>query len=748
MKRALLTAVCFALLAEPARASRDIRVVLDLSKSMRTNDPGRLAILSTVLLHDLARPNPSLGDSFEVIPFDLNWRWTDPAAAPPASTQPRIAAQLGRRRDFVQALQALPYDAAMTYFYPGIAAALRDLEQRRAGPHDIRTIVLVTDGVPEAVTRDAELQHIQDELAPRLEQHGIRLYVLAFGAEADKNRDFFSRLLMSSNGASIGEFFVDPNGEQLLTYMLQLFSRSFGFSPDAAQPLPGTTTLDLENATTPERVAVAVLSKRSQQPRLRLTPPAGGSVNTPDGVQSATTSGGSYSLLWVLSPHPGDYGLDSDAIPGTVAVLRPTRLTLEVLPQPPHKQVDRALAGTPFPLKILVRSPTGAQGDPGPVDLSFRTFGERTATGSYAWESDRNAPPAGIGTSTTLGRTYDIVAEFPEDPEKPTSVYAGYIEIEARRGEAVVGALTGSRAHRVEVHPPLDISPLPLSDYASPNALERRQQGCTQFQFHLNAGRLPHPDRPQYPIRAVLSVADPAVLQRELNQASFTFDGLPLEIEGSPGPQPGHWYKGRPLTADEVLREHELCVRIGKPTGGDPSRPLELKLVTTLHEDPYDEFGVIRPFNLKVLVAPPTLFERWQFLFVPAVLLLSVLAFLWYLRDRPEFPRDLGYALAREDSTAGLASRVFKERSPFARLFGWITESAIVAPGEDRPLGRIRPVDQELFQLRPARNVRVEAVNEQKAIPLRRGRATVAVRRTYRLRTDQTSYLFRMEYQQ
>jgi hypothetical protein len=747
MRRVLWTALCLALFAAPAHASRDIRVVLDLSRSMRANDPGRLAILSTLLLHDLARPNPSLGDSFEVIPFDLDWRWTDPNASPPVSTQPRIAARLGGRRDFAQALQALRYDANMTYFYPGLAAALSDLEQTGAGPHDVRAIVLVTDGVPEAPTRDAELRHIRDELAPRLERQGIRLYVLAFGAEADKNRDFFSNMLTSPKGASLGAFFVDPNGTQLLSYMLQLFSRSFGYSPDAARSLPGTATLDLENAATPERVAVAVFSTRAQQPRLRLTPPTGGSVNAPDGVQGATTGGGSYSLLWVLSPDPGDYGLDSNAIPGTVAVLRPTRLTLEILPQPPHKQVDRALAGIPLPLRVLVRSPTGAQGDPGPVDLSFRTLGERTASGSHAWESDRSAPPAGAGTPTSLGRTYDLVVEFREDPEKPTSLYAGYVEVEARRGEAVVGALTGSRAHRVEVHPPLNISPLPLSAYASPNALERRQQACTQFQFHLNAGRLPHPDRPSYPVRAVVSVGDPAVLTRELNQASFTLDGLPLEIDGKPGPQPGEWYKGRPLASAKLLGDHELCIRIGKPTAGDPSQPLDLKLAATLLEVPYDEFGVVRPFQLKVLVAPPTFFQRWQFIFVPGLLLFTIAGFLWYLRDRPDFPKDLAYAVGREDSTAGLASRPLAERSGFVRLFGWIAESAIVAPGEDRPLGRIRPVNEQLFQLRPARNVRVEALGDPQAVRLTRGLATLAVHRTYRLRTDRASYLFRMEYQ-
>src|SRR5207253_10470648 len=121
----------------------------------------------------------------------------------------------GRRADFEHALQTLPYTAKMTYFYPGIAAALQDLEQIKAAASDVRTIVLVTDGVPESPTRDTELQHIQNDLAPRLEQHGIRLYVLAFGSEADKYRDFFANMMRSRKGAPLGEYFVDPRGTQL-----------------------------------------------------------------------------------------------------------------------------------------------------------------------------------------------------------------------------------------------------------------------------------------------------------------------------------------------------------------------------------------------------------------------------------------------------------------------------------------------------------------------------------------------------
>ena len=71
-----------------------VRVIVDTSKSMcgpacgwaePANDPGRLSILSTILLHDLLKPDPNKADnpdSFAVIPFD-NQKWT--GAQPPPS---------------------------------------------------------------------------------------------------------------------------------------------------------------------------------------------------------------------------------------------------------------------------------------------------------------------------------------------------------------------------------------------------------------------------------------------------------------------------------------------------------------------------------------------------------------------------------------------------------------------------------------------------------------------------------------
>nr|QEO74108.1 hypothetical protein [uncultured bacterium] len=755
MRRILATTTLLVgLAAAPAAADGHVRVVLDLSQSMQGNDPGRMALLSTVLLHDLARPNSTRGDTFKVIPFARNWQWNDPTAAPPTRNRPQIVALHERRADFVRQVLGLSYDARMTYFYPGLLEAVTDLERTPASISDVRAIVLVTDGVPEPRTRDRELQLIQDQIGPRLEKANIRLYVLAFGTEAFGNQGFFRQITTSASGLPLGEPFFDPQGRELLSNMLTIFSRTFGYSKGALQRLPGARTVDLEGSITSGASVAIVLSDQPRtEPSLRLSPPAGGAVSSPDGVRSAATDGGGYSLQWVLSPNPGSYGLATDAVRGSVAVLRPVELVLEVLPVPPRNQTERAIAKTPFPLRIRVKLPSGAKGPPGPVDLSFRTasgrFKNETGETDFQEKSHFGSPPAGTGKATPEGREYTIVAEFPEHKQRPDQPYAGYLEVFARSGDKVVGSLAGDRAHRVEVHPLLAITPVPLSSYARRDAvqqdLRRREEGCTEIRLEVS-GRLPHPDKPSYPFRARITAADPAVFDRELRRASFTLDGKPLDIEGRPAEEPGPWSKSLKLTKEQLEGVHKLCVRVGRPTVGNPAA--QVSLAFTLQEDPYDDFGVVKPHALKVPVAEPTFLERWKALLLTGLTLLGLAALLWYSRPRPGFPPDMAYSVGREDAPVeDLVSRPLEEGSPFPGLLGLVGERPVIASVEDRLLGRVRPVNEELYQMRPARGFRVEPVEREEQIPVQGGLATLAARRLYRLRGKDGSYLFRLEYQ-
>lgn len=752
------TVPCLALVllaaAGPALAANHVRVVLDVSKSMIKNDPGHQAILATLLLHDLADPDPSRKDSFEVIPFHPTRKWKRSSDPPPEETGTVIRPVDGQRKSFVEKLTGLPYDADWTYFYPGIHAAVEDLQDTPGGLYDTRAVILVTDGVPEDPTRNQELRSIRSELVPELEDHGIRLYVLAFGQRAYDHQDFFDRMIQGGSGGALGEVFLDKDGSDLLTPMTRIFSRTFGYDDSPPRPVSGVSNLDLEGGTSPRRVAVVVLSGKASPPGLNLTAPPGAGLNAPEPVRAAGVPGGSYALRWVLSPAPGNHPFTTDALGGKVAVLRPARLRIEIRPAPGFSQTGRTMAETPFPLGVLVRPQGG--GDPGPVELSFRahrecrtdpTTGELTTT----WSGKPSAPPPGPGTATAEGRLYRIEPEFPADPESG-GFYRGCLEIEARRHQAVVGSLTGRHAHYVEVHPLLALSPVPLvadavvgeEEDARQRALQRRETACARFELALDAGELPHPERPTYPVRVVL---DPGVaLSGPLREAAVTLNGLPLEVEGKPGPSPGPWYTGRQLGARELLGEHRICLHLGRPESGDPAKPVALPVRWTLIETPYDDFGVVRPFTLEALVGPPGLLERWHAPLVLGLLGLALLGALWHLRDRPVLPRDLGSAITPEGGEA-LQARALEESTPLKRWLGLVVEKAITAPGSDRPLAWVRPGKDDLFLVRPAsRGTTIDATGPEETLPKRGKQVALAVHRHYRLKGPDGSYLFRLEY--
>lgn len=750
MKLCAIPAAVVALLAGAvtAGAAEHVRVVLDVSSSMAANDPGRLALLSTALLHDLARPNPSLGDSFEVLPFDQNWVWRSPADPPPETMGTRVLPQPDRAA-FLRHLLGLDYTARMTYFYPGLKQAIEDLEALPRHAHDVRVVVLVTDGLPERHVREHEARLLRERLVPRLEAGGMRLYVLAFGKQAFDHRGFFDQLVVGDGGARLGEVFVDRDGSRMLAHMLQIFSRSFGYAPDVAHQLP-VARLDLEGGTTPERVAAVVLAEgQSKVPSLRLRDPAGGGINAPEGVRGAKVPGAGYAQTWVLSPTAGFYEFDTDVLRGTVAVLRPTKLRLEILPTPPARQALRTMAETPFALRVLVQPPAGATGDPGPVEISFRPNGRRVGS-EYEWVGDLGAPPAGPGDVRPEGRVYEIEVEFPRQPEPEEEFYGGYLEVEARRGEAVVGSLVGPHAYRLDVYAPLSIVPSPSlgdavpSASSVPQALAAREQGCARFALDQDSGRLPHPDDPHYPVRSVLDL--PAPTPAPLNEATFTLDGLPLEPADRPRSQPGEWYLGRELSREELLGNHRICVRVGRPKTGNPGQPLSLPVRFTLMESPYDDFGVIRDFAFKVVIRPPGLLERWRSLIALILTPLLVLAGLWYLRGRPDFPDDLRVSLARGGSPDRLQPVELGEGSLLARLFGLVRSRALAVPGEGRRLGWLRPVDDELFKLRPVRGGVVEDPESGDRLPARARQVSLAAHRTYRLRIGEASYWVRLEY--
>lgn len=216
---------------------------------------------------------------------------------------------------------------------------------------------------------------------------------------------------------------------------------------------------------------------------------------------------------------------------------------------------------------------------------------------------------------------------------------------------------------------------------------------------------------------------------------------MPLSVEGRPGTEASSWYKGRRLARDQLLGEHELCLRLGDPTRGDPSTALEVPIALTLLESPYDAFEVIEPFTAKILVASPGL-ARWRPAIGLAGGLLSLAVLLWYARERPTLPSDLGYAIGR--ASGPLVPGTPGPISLAARLLGLVGERPVTSP-DGETVAWLRPVRDALYRLRPASGTNVTDV-EERPLPDVRGMVEVDVHRNYHITSKHGRHVLRLAF--
>lgn len=727
-KLAILSAMGFLMATVQVFAANHVRVILDTSGSMVHNDQPRLAALSTILLFDLAKPNLTMDDTFAVMTFDRStpeWR----SGPPPVVQKPWIRAVRDQRAELVNAIRGCQYDAPHTYYFPFLSAAIVDLKQQARKTSDRRVIILVTDGVPE----DPDTGMIQRELVPQLRRENIQLYILALGPQAASHT---LEIEQAIGGTNVGQLFVDPDGSRVPENMIAIFSRSFGYTAQLDKVSGGSASLDLEAQQHPDRVAVVLYWKQPNRPELHLEGPSSAGVNNPDSVRGAEETGGSYALSWVLAPSPGHHRLQTTAEGARVAVLRPARLVIEIQPQAANTPIYAAIAMKALPLRVMLRSIGGNLGDPGPVKLWFQVHGPRRAE-DFEW-SDDEVGAAGDGIPTQEGRYFDIFPQFSRNPEAPQAYYNGYITLQVRRPTAVIGELSGEHAFHVLVFPFLQITTEPPFDYAGVNgqrqALGPQVMGCTSFRFHLE-GNLPHPNQDHFSLQAV--IAPNPQIDRGLAEAQYLLDHEALSYGSNSALWRGNWLTGHSMDRHKLLEtQHLICVLPGRASRSDYSRTQDLNVQFKLLEAPYDEYQAIGPFQLKVLLGPPTWTQKYSGWLAASLALLFLILQLWYQRFRPEVPRNL-----RSVSTAppgGLEP--LGKGSLTRRLLGLVVEREVVVENGNYTLGWVRPVTHELYRFRPARGVVLEGADDD-------ANGMISVNRSYRARSNRGDYQLQLRYE-
>ncbi|HLC16152.1 MAG TPA: vWA domain-containing protein, partial [Thermodesulfovibrionia bacterium] len=663
-----------------------------------------------------------------------------------SNTRPMISS--GNRDQFINSVKSLPYDAKMTYFYPGLKRAIDDLAAQSGDVYATRVVVLVTDGLPEQWAQEEEKNLFESELITLLQKYNIRLYVLAFGPSV-VGSNFLDSIKSMLNGSSTGQFLgdvlaKDVDGSQLLPNMSQIFAVNFGFTvdPKPSGSIPGAEfklKLRENEAVEPDRLAVAIFSPTPIPVSTFELSHSSGKINNPTGIQNADEKGGSYAIRWYVKPiHKDLYDLKTNISSGSYAIFRPIRVELEVrkYPASDNKLLESVMAvkndsmpGTPF--DIVVKPQGGTLSDPGDVDISFQLT-------SKTWKSSKLESPDPAPTFLQEGRAYKGTLRFPENKQNPAKLYKGKINITAKKGQAPVDA--GEK--EVEVYPYLSITPFASTDTLGKPMAKGDQEECAdEFTFQKD-GYLP--DKLKQIIRAVIA-PDKQIAKRELYQAELTLEGKKLEFANNPGPT-NDWYKGIEFTKEELegKRSLKLCVRKVKPKFGSKPDPFEVPVKFTLVDHPYDDFNVFKDYTLRMQVTPPS---PWPLLGMLTVFLFALAALFWYTRSCPDLPPDLRYALAFDGTSPKLEPKELGQGTFISRLLRFVVDRPVIIDNQE--VAWVHPVKDtnSLYMLKLAKGVTIEAVQKFEPIPFVGKLANIEIHKTYRLITGENKrYLFRLEY--
>lgn len=314
MLRFIVGAVCvLALLSGQAIAAETdrtdaVRVLIDVSGSMKKTDPGNLRTPALRLLVNLLPPDSEAGvwhfaqyvnRITPVGPADNNWR-----------------------RSALDAADRIHSRGLFT----DIGAALDDAtsDWGSAVPGERRSIILLTDGKVDISKEDGvnarARAELLNELLPRLQAAGVSVHTIALSPDADQA--LMQRLALGTDG----EFFQVDSAEELQRIFLRLFEQTVERE---------TVPLDGNRFSIDDRInEMTVLAFRGPESKpTRLRTPSGrtfGRTDAGDEVRWFHERG--YDLVTVTDPEPGQWLLQAESDPDnrvmivTDLELRTTRL--------------------------------------------------------------------------------------------------------------------------------------------------------------------------------------------------------------------------------------------------------------------------------------------------------------------------------------------------------------------------------------------------------------------------------------
>lgn len=369
----LLSFFSLAQAQEPAERPADVRILVDISGSMKETDPANLRIPAVNLLVELLPEGSQAGIwtfgryvnmLVPLAPVDDNWRTS-------AKDKARLINSVGLYTNLTEALERARWKVAADSGYRHSLILLTD------GRIDMRE-----PGAP-ADTDQQQRQRLLNEVIPAYVEAGARIHTLALSDGADQ------KLLQQIALETGGLYLRADNADQLLKAFLKAFDRAV---PAEQVPLRDNKfSID-----TSVREFTALIFRKAGARPTRLIAPDGQVLEAASaGTQQQVRwhQDVNFDLITVAAPAAGEWQADADLDPDNrVQILSDLNLRVTGLP-------DALFSGVPLDLAIDLTEKGQTITEPALLrltDITLQVTAPDGRSGSKLLSDPENLPADGV----------------------------------------------------------------------------------------------------------------------------------------------------------------------------------------------------------------------------------------------------------------------------------------------------------------------------------------------------------------
>jgi uncharacterized protein (TIGR03503 family) len=290
----------------------DVRVIIDISGSMKKTDPENLRKPAVDLIVRLLPDRSKAG------------LWTFGQSV--NMLMPHRVVDQSWRTEGAQKAKSINSIAMFTNIGLALEKATEDYQQPATDYH--RDIILLTDGVvdisKEAVVNLNERKRILTELLPRLKQSDYRIHTIALSNDADQE------LMKKLSIATDGVFEVADTADELMSTFLRIFDQAV-----PAERVPLDENGFLVDASIKE--FTALIFRRAEVPATIIVAPDGSEYKGTDPQHNINWyRTDKYDLITVQQPQAGQWKVKTEMAPGSrVTVVS----NLQLVVQPPKSNI-------------------------------------------------------------------------------------------------------------------------------------------------------------------------------------------------------------------------------------------------------------------------------------------------------------------------------------------------------------------------------------------------------------------------